>query len=640
MSFIVPLAVLLSALAVPVLLLYMLRLRRREVPVSSTMLWQQLLRDREANAPWQRLRRNLLLILQLIILAALVLALMRPYIEVPSLATGRTALIIDASASMNATDAQPTRFEAAKQEALDIVGTLNQADSLAVIRAGESPEMIASYTGDRDRLRAAIRDLKPGSGAADWNAAFTLAAAGAQGAENFSIILIGDGGLPDDLPLTGFGAVRFVPVGSADSNTAIVALATGSDPIAGPQIYARIANYGSQPAEVILTITLDGDLFTAAPYSVPAQESTDAVITGLPLDFHSVEAKLVRPSGSRLPDYLPTDDTAWAVFNPASAGRAVIFSPGNRFIEQGLTSLPDWRVFRGDVERGIPAEPFDLYVFDGWLPPQLPAANLLIIDPPDDAPALAGLLTLGPETRQATITGVRADDARTRYLRFSDVNVLRFRQVSGAPWAEALVSAEGGPLLLAGEQAGRRVAVLTFDLFDSDLPLKIEWPILLANLTEWYRAPRAVRVEGSLAPGQTAVIQPIPEADAVRVTRPDGATTMLDAGQPALIYADTIRPGIYSVDLLAEGSLLRQEAFAVNMFDDNEGRIAVRTPDFGESALVASGEVEIGQQEFWPWVAVAALAVLALEWFAYHRRLRAPTLRPRPESERRFARRG
>ncbi|MCC7206414.1 MAG: VWA domain-containing protein [Anaerolineae bacterium] len=639
MSFIAPLAVLLLALAAPILLLYMLRLRRREVPVSSTMLWQQLLRDREANAPWQRLRRNLLLILQLIILAALVLALMRPYVEVPSLATGRTALIIDASASMNATDARPTRFEAAKSEALDIVGTLGQDDTLAIIRAGETPEMVVSYTGDRDRLSAAIRDLQPGSGAADWNAAFTLAAAGAQGAENFSIILVGDGGLPEDMALSGFGAVQFVPVGGADSNTGIVALATGSDPVAGPQIYARIANYGAQPTEVILTITLDGDLFTAAPYTVPPQDSTDAVITGLPLDFHSVEAKLVRPSGSRAPDYLPTDDTAWAIFNPASAGRAVIFSQGNRFLEQGLTSLPDWRVFRGDLTRGIPAEPFDLYVFDGWLPPQLPAANVLIVNPPEDAPALAGLLTVGPESRRATITGVKPDDARTRYLRFSDVNVLRFRQVNAAPWAEPLVSAEGGPLLLAGELAGRRIAALTFDLFDSDLPLKIEWPILLANLTEWYRAPRAVRVEGSLSPGQTAVIQPLPETDSVRVTRPDGGVSLLRADAPLLIYADTRQSGIYSVDLLREGDVIRQEAFTVNLFDGNEGRIAVRTPDVGEGALAQAGEAEIGQQEFWPWIALAGLALLALEWFAYHRRLRAPTLRPRPESERRFARR-
>src|SRR5215218_1516780 len=103
MAFLTPLGLLLGALAVPIILLYMLRLRRRDVQVSSTMLWQQVLRDREANTPWQRLRRNLLLIVQLLVLAALAFALARPFIEVPAVTTGRIALLIDASASMNAT---------------------------------------------------------------------------------------------------------------------------------------------------------------------------------------------------------------------------------------------------------------------------------------------------------------------------------------------------------------------------------------------------------------------------------------------------------------------------------------------------------------------------------------------------------
>src|SRR5215510_551569 len=137
MSFLAPVALGLGVLAAPVILMYMLRLRRREVEVSSTLLWQQLLRDREANAPWQRLKRNLLLFLQLLILAGLVLALARPYMEVPTVTSGRIALLIDASASMNATDVQPNRFEAARQQALSLIDSLNDRDTLAVIRVAE-----------------------------------------------------------------------------------------------------------------------------------------------------------------------------------------------------------------------------------------------------------------------------------------------------------------------------------------------------------------------------------------------------------------------------------------------------------------------------------------------------------------------
>ena len=105
MSFLTPLFLLLSLLAGPIILLYMLRLRRQEMQVSSTLLWQKLLRDREANAPWQRLRRNLLLILQLLILAFLVLALARPFWPVATVVSGNVVLLLDASASWTGTTA-------------------------------------------------------------------------------------------------------------------------------------------------------------------------------------------------------------------------------------------------------------------------------------------------------------------------------------------------------------------------------------------------------------------------------------------------------------------------------------------------------------------------------------------------------
>src|SRR5690348_15722976 len=136
MAFLTPIALLGALLAIPIVLLYMLRLRRREVVVSSTFLWQQIVRDNEANTPWQRLRRNLLLLLQLIILALLVLALARPFITVPAVSTGQIELLLDASASMNASDMPngETRFDEAKRQALSIVDTLGQNDTMTIIR--------------------------------------------------------------------------------------------------------------------------------------------------------------------------------------------------------------------------------------------------------------------------------------------------------------------------------------------------------------------------------------------------------------------------------------------------------------------------------------------------------------------------
>ncbi|MBX3061591.1 MAG: BatA domain-containing protein [Anaerolineae bacterium] len=635
MSFLAPLALILSALAIPIIILYMLRLRRREVQVSSIFLWQQIVRDREANAPWQKLRRNLLLLLQLLILFALVLSLARPYIEVPTVTTGRIALLIDASASMNATDVSPSRFEVAKQQAYNIIDTLTPTDTLALIRVAGAPEMIENYTNDWVQLRDAISRLEPSKATADWNAALTLAAAGAAGSDKFTIILVSDGGLPADLA-SSYGEVRFIPIGTANSNVAITALSPGVDPVKGAQIYSRLTNYGSQPADVIFSLNLDGQLFKALPYTVPANGSTDVLVSNLPAEFHRVQAQISRPANSTVPDFLSLDDSAWATFDPVAQQQAIIFSPGgNRFLEEGLNSFPEWRVTTGDTTTGLPTRTFDLYVFDGWLPPQLPDANMLIIDPPSDT----RLFSVGAATQQTKLTNIASDDPRVRYVRFNDVNIRQFKLITAGTWADALISAEGGPLLLAGSVDTRRIAVLSFALRDSDLPLKIAWPILLANLTTWYRQPRALSLDSSVQPGQAVAIQPISESTVVRVSRPDGATSTFDvnANQPLIVYADTPMAGIYTVEVYRGSDVVQSEAFAVNLFDPEESDIAVRTPIFGSTPITAAAQEEVGQREFWPIIAVLALLILMLEWWVYHRRLQAPRIGTLPR--RPFARR-
>src|SRR5690349_6233005 len=158
-----PTALIAGAIAIPALLvLYFLKLRRREMPVSSTILWRKAIQDLQVNAPFQKLRRNLLLFLQLLLLALLLLALAKPVANVTPTPGQTTAILVDRSASMSAklTDGKTTRLDEAKRRAKELVDSLPRGATAMVIAFDDSPEMMQTWTGDANLLRQAIDNVK------------------------------------------------------------------------------------------------------------------------------------------------------------------------------------------------------------------------------------------------------------------------------------------------------------------------------------------------------------------------------------------------------------------------------------------------------------------------------------------------
>lgn len=626
MNFITPAALAFGLLSIPIILMYMLRLRRTEMPISSNFLWQQLVRDREANAPWQRLRFSWLLLLQLLILTALVLALARPFQEVKTISSGRIVLLLDASASMAATDVSPTRFEQSQQIAEALVDTLGGDDTMTVIRVADVPDVLISSSRDKSLIRSAIREAEVSDSTGDWFAALSLAAAGAKGVEQLNVVIVTDGGLPGNLPEIP-GDIRVVLVGESGENLAITALATRAVGGGEPQLFAQITNYGTQDAETIFSLTLDGELFSAQRYVVPAGQHLDVLTENLPENFRELEASLSVPSDSAVPDYLESDNTAYAVYNAGGAGRVLLMTPRNIFLSEIFSSLSGVQLTQGDPANGLPRGEFDLYVFDSWLPSQLPDGDLFIINPPSstDLFTVTGKIE---DINRARVTHVKPDDPRTEFLNFNEVNIRAFQSVRGfEDWAEPLIEAEAGPLLIAGEVNNRQVAILTFALQESDLPLQIAWPVLVSNLTRWYTPPRALEVGDSISPGTPLPIHPY-AGDSVRITLPNDEKVTFDMSETAQVaFADTSQTGIYTVEIRDGERTLATESFAVNLFDDMESNITPRdSVVIGTIAFSDAVREDVGQREWWRELAVLGLIILLVEWLYYHRAvLRKPS---------------
>jgi hypothetical protein len=674
MSFLAPLA-LAGLLFLPVVIaMYLLKLRRDEAVVPSTLLWRQLVADVEANAPWQRLRRSLLLLLQLLLVAILAILAARPFVERPAGLAGDLVLVVDTSASMQATDVTPTRLDAAKAAAVDALKDLPAGGKVSVIAAGRTARVIANGTADLGRVKQAIAGITPTSDVGDLGDALRLASALAARSGDAEILVATDAAIATPPDAGGLEApVRVLQVGREANNQAIVALAVRTQPNnLSHSAFVSIANLGLERVDRRIEVYADGTLREARTVTLDPQVRTDVAIDDIddpdqPAEVVEVRLVSADEAATGDPDPLAVDDRAWAIIPPAQLRTILLVSDGDPYLETALSYLPDTELYGvTPAEYGPQTKPelFDLVIFEGTLPAELPAKPILAIAPTrtSDLGEVTGTLT------NPGIGSLDPDDPILRYVDLSTVHIAEAKRIEAPPWAKTVIPGPGGaPLLYAGTREGLPAAVLAFEPRRSDLPLQVAFPVLLANLAGQLLGGSATP-EDAVAPGAPVTLA-IPEGAAgVRVERPDGSVDELVAptqDASTVTFSRTDLLGVYMVSALAaadataapsDGETASPTAppataspgasptfrpadpdapahFAVDLLDVDESRIApgdaailtglgapVASPGTGTGGTAgAPVERPNARDELWIPIVLIALLVLTAEWLVYER---------------------
>jgi VWA domain-containing protein/aerotolerance regulator-like protein len=553
MSFLSPLA-LLGLLFVPVVLaMYLLKLRRDEQVVPSTLLWKKLLTDVEANAPWQRLRRSLLLLLQLLLVLLLALLAARPFLERPAGLAGDVVVVIDTSASMGATDIPPDRLTEAKARVLEKLKDLPANGTVSVIAAGGTARVVVNGTSDLGRVRAAIEGITVSQSTGDLGDALNLADALAARAGDAEILVATDAALAIKPTNRLNHKVSVLEVGRERNNQAIVALAVrpGSSAVTR-SVFLSIANLDIEPARRQLEIWADGILIEAKDLAMlEPQTRTEVVIDDVPQGATVIEARLTAGESGGKDDSLAVDDRAWAIVPPDRQRNVLIVGEGDPYLENALLFLPSVNLFtvkpadyparavRTDGSR------WDLIVFEGTAPKNLElAASVLLIAPPvtSDLGEVAGTLT------DPGIGTLSPDEPILKFIDMSTVHIGRATKLVTPTWARTVIPGPAGaPLLYVGENEGRRAGVLAFLPRNSDLPLQVAFPLLMANLTGELMGGSAAPTT-ALAPGDPVTLPMPAGATSVIVTRPDGSTVELappTPGAASVAFSQTDLLGVY-----------------------------------------------------------------------------------------------
>ena len=530
MSFLAPLAFWIAALVVPALLVfYFLKLRRREEKVPSTLLWRRAVQDLQVNAPFQRLRKNLLLFLQLLILAAGVIALARPVVQTALSDERSIVLLIDRSASMNTLEeGGQTRFELAKQQAVRMVKTLKrsrsewwsffggaQAEARVLVIAFADRAVVASpFTTDMNEVVRLIEGLEPTDGVTNMREALELAEAymaqttldqTPETAEEASrLVLFSDGAVSgvEDVTLHA-GRITLIPIGAARDNVGLTALRIqrGYERPEVLSAFLQVENFGPQPVTTDVSLFIDGQLTDVETVSLGPARSHDEPVARVgqpeeePLPSSgAVSVELVLAKAALLEarlsrnDALATDNRAFVVVPPPRKLSVLLVSERNFFLESALDGLTlqgcqmmtpkqyeaasDDALFRDD---GAPR--YDVIICDKHSTARLPQGNYIFLGA---VPQVEGIKVTG-ELEDFSLQWWDETHPILRDVALDYVYAAKGLAVDVPPEAEKIIEGPRGPVLFRYSSEGRNFLVLTFAIEDSNWWGKVSFPKFVQN---------------------------------------------------------------------------------------------------------------------------------------------------------------
>ena len=649
MNFLSPMTALIAAgITVPLLVsLYFLKLRRRRVTISSTLLWKKAIQDMQVNAPFQRLRRNLLLLLQLLVLAALLLALGRPTLRGMAQPGDRMVILIDHSASMNAADISPTRLDESKKRALELIDSLGsdgQSDAVGgamVISFAARAKVAQPFTTDRALLRRAVESIRPTDQPGRLSTALELIEPIAQGggvaAGSGSVVVyvISDGQAHDSKPAALAGVeLRYLKIGRDSDNLAIVSLAARRD-LKDPfrvRVFSRLANYGQQKIETNLTLKIDGRTQRVSPVAVPGR------VDGQP-GAHSVQFELSLPASALLElafdheDHLAADNTAWLAMAPPKRLRVLLVSKGNAFLEQAIKAAAVRKLVLMTPKRYEDQDParlkrasgdagFDVIVFDSYAPEYVPVVNSVYFSA---APPIDGLKLFAARQGSANtqvILDWRRDHPLLRHVALDDLLVVEPGRLALPDGARMLATGPSGPAMAVMTTDGIRHVVVGFDLIKSNWPMQIGFPVFTSNTVHWLGSGDRWNGGANFQPGQAAAVRLDDSSDTLRYEGP--VPLRIDASQGASFGGQVVLPvfekvGVYTAQ---NGVVEPWDRLAVSLLDMHESDLAPASKlDVGTSPVNADQSSAMIRREVWPWFLATALVCLMVEWVVYTRRM-------------------
>jgi hypothetical protein len=618
----------LFGLLAPLIIFYFLKLKRPRLEIPSLALWRQVISDQRVNSPFQRFRRNILLLLQILLLCLLVLAAMQPFWGGDLQEAMYVPVLIDNSASMGAIDEKTgkTRLDLAKAEVRKIIDGLLPGQQLSLMTVGSTARRLTEFTDNKALLSDALGGISVSSVPSRIEDGLRLSQALSRTNPVETVRLYSDGNLPTrpdpatgrpmavvdfDLPFK-LDFQRIVSPGNNIGITAFNARRASTDQW---DVFVRVDGAPDKSTAGKVTLRNQRNVIGEEQVILEPGE-TQRLVFGVDASEPAELEVQLQPEGF---DALETDNRAWL---DLPIGRALtIYCPQSLgAYRHALAGIPG--VLIEPAEDGsTKLNGYDLIVTDALADAAREGTTTLFVGViPDDLKEFVKV-----EPGQAEIVDWKRDAMMLQHVQLRDVQVMdsphRSENATDADFEsrgyEFLAFANTGPLILQKRDGERLQIFLLFHTDRSTLPYRVGFPVMVTNVANIALQQANLAEVVSPATGSLPRLSLSPN-EHYRITSPAGEHFEQDSDAKGLLAGipagDT---GIY--EIRRGGEVVKK--MGVSLLNPTETSLfGVEEIQLNEVAVTADTEQLKAIKPWWPTLSLLAFLVLLVEWWVFQKR--------------------
>lgn len=576
----------------PVIMLYILKRKYKEEVISSSLLWKEVYKNTRANTPWEKFKKNIMLLLQIIIILSIILALMSPFINIGGKTYKNVIIVVDNTASMNTMyDDKLSRLEKGKLLAKEYLNSTREGTKAYIISYDGNSNLLLNGEFNKFNSESIINNISKSYNTGDISDVLSFVKAIGDGiGEEYEALIFTD----KQTSISDING-KLVYLGNSGLNASIDNIS--HKVVDGKiKVIVNVTNNGNKEYEGDFSLYNGDKLLEVNKINLGVSESKT-----LSFELDALSSDYLKGELSRK-DILMEDNTYYHVINENKVKKVLLVTDENVFLEKAFGIIENTEVYKTNDPNNITEnDEYDLYVFDNKMPEVMPrSGNILFINPSSNE--FFNVLNDGEMGEAKAVKG-----AVSSYLENTQFTLSEYKIIETPYYGTNILTIDDNSIGFKGEVNDRKIAALSFDLHSTDFALKKEFPILIYELGEELISTGMV-YKNNFTAGEKIVVKSSDFESEINVTYPNGEIKELKSGDE---LKGNLELGIYKINQNDN-----KESFSVNFPSLSESNTSIE--EVGENNNIVDGKSNLKSGFNMTRVFILlAILVVAFEWIFY-----------------------